>query len=58
MSGRKKDPVWCSFLEIREDGKVKKAKCRKCYVEMANLVSRMKTHLTKCVGGEYIDIPT
>lgn len=48
MTGRKKDPIWCNFIEIKGENKSVKAKCKKCDVIMAGLVARMKTHVKKC----------
>lgn len=48
MTGRKKDPIWCNFVEIKEHNKSVKAKCKKCDIIMVGLVARMKTHLKKC----------
>jgi len=48
-TGRRKDPVWNYFLEIKPNGTTKgtRAKCIKCNFEMSGLVDRMKTHLNK-----------
>jgi len=47
MTGRKKDPIWCNFIEIKENKSVK-AKCKKCNIIMVALVARMRTHVKKC----------
>lgn len=49
-TGRRKDPVWNYFIEIKSNGITKstRAKCIKCNFEMSGLVERMKTHLSKC----------
>lgn len=47
MTGRKKDPIWCNFIEIKENRSVK-ARCKKCDIIMVGLVTRMKTHVKKC----------
>lgn len=48
MTGRKKDPIWCNFIEIKEHDRFIKAKCRKCDKIMVGLVARMKAHVKKC----------
>jgi len=49
MTGRKKDSVWCRFIEVKkEHNKYVKAKCKKCNTIMAGLVARMKAHMKKC----------
>lgn len=49
MTGRKKDPIWCNFIKIKEDNnKSVKAKCKKCDIIMAGLFARMKKYVKKC----------
>lgn len=48
MTGRKKDPIWCNFIEIKEHNKSVKARCKKCDTIMVGLVARMRTHVKKC----------
>lgn len=45
-TGRRKDPVWNYFIEIKSSGTTKgtRAKCIKCDIEMAGLVDRMKSN--------------
>lgn len=60
--GRKRDPMWTFFDEIKpsEEKKSVRAKCKKCKIEMVGLVARMKIHLEKCTGKrhstDYLDI--
>lgn len=48
MAGRKKDPIWDHFHEIKEHNKPSKAKCKKCNLNMVGLVARIRTHVKKC----------
>lgn len=58
--GRKKDFLWSKFEEIQpsERHKCIRAKCKKCGVEMAGLLKRMKVHFEKCVRHIEIDLHT
>lgn len=54
-TGRKKDIIWVSFEEIRnESRKGLRAKCKNCGHEMEGQVKRMKDHLGKCIKNEDI----
>lgn len=49
MSGRKRDIVWLSFDEIKnESRKGTRAKCKKCGYELEGQPARLKNHLNKC----------
>jgi hypothetical protein len=49
MTGRKKDPIWHNFIEIKEPHKsVNKARCKKCDTIVTGLVARMKKHVQIC----------
>lgn len=50
MTGRRKDPIWNYFIEIKDKNKTTRAKCLKCSMEMAGLVMRMKLHKNKCIS--------
>lgn len=43
-TGRKKDDIWIQYDEINIYGKPKRAVCKKCKLEMAPIVLRMKQH--------------
>lgn len=48
-TGRKRDIVWLSFDEIKnESRKGIRAKCKLCDKELEGQVSRMKIHLSQC----------
>lgn len=49
-TGRRKNPVWQHFVEIRSsNGKTIRAKCKLCKEDMVGLVARMKQHReSKC----------
>lgn len=51
ITERKKDPIWCTFIEnieIKEHNRSVKAKCKKCDKIMVGLVAKMRTHVKKC----------
>lgn len=51
MTGRRKDPIWQYFEEIKLcDAKVNRAKCKTCNTMLVGLVARMKLHHKKCVN--------
>lgn len=52
-SGRKKDPIWQHFIEIKEIGKAgQKCECKYCGKIMQGIVERMKTHNKQCAKPE------
>lgn len=54
MSGRKKDPVWMNFNEIKsEKRKGLRALCKICNVEIEGHVNRLKKHMEKCVKSNF-----
>lgn len=53
FTGRKKDPIWKYFTEIKTSSKTSKVQCNYCHTQMSGLVARMKTHFSeKCAGAE------
>ena len=44
---RQKDAIWENFSEIVVNGAIR-AKCKKCGVDIASLVARMKRHVEEC----------
>lgn len=55
MSGRKRDPIWCYFIEEKTtSGKGFKAKCKVCGTLMMGLVARMKKHKEICTAEDQI----
>lgn len=51
--GRKKDAIWCEFLDLpHPDNSIKKLKCKHCGIEVQPLVERMKKHVEACKNKE------